>query len=163
MIPGRGRPGRRTIIKNSPYSITITLFLPPLYNVEGFLHQKLREGVIAVEPTRERDIMQEKDLLPAILHELKEMKTSVSRLEKGQETLVMGQGSFVKGQERLVMSQGTLVKGLETLVMSQENLLKQVTAIKNDVAEINYIINQGVFSGIARLEKRIERLEQKAV
>jgi len=107
--------------------------------------------------------MQEKDLLPAILHELKEMKTSVSRLEKGQETLVMGQGSFVKGQERLVMSQGTLVKGLETLVMSQENLLKQVTAIKNDVAEINYIINQGVFSGIARLEKRIERLEQKAV
>ncbi|MCL5982109.1 MAG: hypothetical protein M1571_06325 [Firmicutes bacterium] len=93
--------------------------------------------------------MQEKDLLAAILHELKEMKTSVNRLEKGQEALVMGQG--------------TLAKGLETLVMGQENLIKQVTAIKKDVAEIKYVVNQEVFSDIARLEKRIERLEQKAV
>ena len=86
--------------------------------------------------------MQEKDLLAAILHELKEMKTSVIRLEKGQETLVKGQ---------------------EALVLGQENLIKQVAAIKKDVAEINYVINQGVLSDIARLEKRIERLEQKAV
>ncbi|MBT9172805.1 MAG: hypothetical protein DDT21_01191 [Syntrophomonadaceae bacterium] len=86
--------------------------------------------------------MQEKDLLAAILHELKEMKTSVNRFEKGQETLVIGQEALVKGQE---------------------NLIKQVTAIRKDVAEINYVINQGVFSDIARLEKRIERLEQKAV
>lgn len=86
--------------------------------------------------------MQEKDLLAAILHELKEMKTSVIRLEKGQETLVKGQ---------------------EALVLGQENLIKQVAAIKKDVAEINYIVSQGVFSDIARLEKRIERLEQKAV
>ena len=100
--------------------------------------------------------MQEKDLLAAILHELKEMKTSVIRLEKGQETLV-------KGQEALVLGQETLVKGQEALVLGQENLIKQVAAIKKDVAEINYIVSQGVFSDIARLEKRVEKLEQKAV
>lgn len=93
--------------------------------------------------------MEERDLLAAILNELKEMKTSLNRLEKGEEESVKTLNRMEKGQDELV-------KG-------QENLIKEVTAIRGDVTEIKYVINQGVFTDIARLEKRIEKLEQKAV
>lgn len=76
----------------------------------------------------------ESELLKSILTELKSINTSVSELEE-----------------------------IKKSVSELGEIKKDIKDLKKSVNNIEYILSEGVFADISRLEKRIEALEQKAV
>jgi predicted nucleic acid-binding Zn-ribbon protein len=88
-------------------------------------------------------------LLIQIVNELKGIKESVGELQEIKKS--------VADLEEIKKS----VAELGGIKKSVGNLEKNMSELRDDVSDIKYIINQGVFVDIKKLEKRIEVLEEK--